>query len=92
VDEGHHTFKFGMFLEKFQLREQFGAETQGSYSFSGSTSYNESTGNGLADMFLGKINSYTEGTFNANGVLTGGYGVGTGGAPTLSRTSRTTGR
>lgn len=73
---GRHTFKFGFFLEKFQLREQFGTETQGSYSFNGSTSYNDSTGNGLADMFLGKINSYTEGTFNANGVLTGGYGVG----------------
>ncbi|HEV2495470.1 MAG TPA: carboxypeptidase-like regulatory domain-containing protein [Terriglobia bacterium] len=73
---GRHTFKFGFFLEKFQLREQFGAETQGSYYFNGSTSFNDSTGNGLADMLLGKINSYTEGTFNANGILTGGYGVG----------------
>jgi hypothetical protein len=71
-----HTFKFGFYLEKFQLREQFGTETQGSYTFNGSTSYHDSTGNGLADMFLGKINSYTEGTFNAHGVLTGGYGVG----------------
>jgi hypothetical protein len=73
---GRHTFKFGFFLEKFQLTEQFGTETQGIYNFSGSTSYHNSTGNGLADMFLGKIQQYTEGTFNANGVLTGGYGVG----------------
>jgi len=73
---GRHTFKFGFFLEKFYLWEQFGTNTQGIYTFSGSTSYNDSTGNGLADMFLGKINSYQEGTFNNNGNFIGGYGVG----------------
>jgi hypothetical protein len=73
---GSHTFKFGLFLEKFQLREQFGFNTQGDYTFSGSSSFHDSTANGLADMFLGKINAYQEGTFNANGILTGGYGVG----------------
>ena len=74
--KGRHTFKFGFFLEKFQLREQFGFPTQGWYTFNGSTSFHNSTGNGLADMLLGKINTYQEGTFNANGVYTGGYGVG----------------
>jgi Carboxypeptidase regulatory-like domain len=74
--KGKHTFKFGFFLEKFQLTEQFGTDTQGQFNFSGSTNYIDSTGNGLADMYLGMVNSYTEGTFNAHGVLTGGYGVG----------------
>ena len=34
------------------------------------------TGNALADMFLGNINSYSEGTFNNHGNYIGGYGVG----------------
>ncbi len=71
---GKHTIKFGFFLEKFQLTEQFGTEVQGIYNFTNSGPL--TTGNGLADMFLGKINSYTEGTFNNHGVYTGGYGVG----------------
>jgi hypothetical protein len=71
---GKHTLKFGLFLEKFQLTEQFGAETQGDYTFDNSNPL--TTGNALADMFLGKISNYTEGTYNAHGVYTGGYGVG----------------
>ena len=71
---GSHTFKFGFFLEKFQLTEQFGFETQGYYTFNNNNAV--STGNALADMFLGRIGQYQEGTFNANGVYTGGYGVG----------------
>jgi hypothetical protein len=71
---GKHTLKFGFFLEKFQLREQFGFPTQGEYTFS--NSYPISSGNALADMFLGNIAQYQEGTFNAHGVYTGGYGVG----------------
>jgi hypothetical protein len=71
---GRHTLKFGFFLEKFQLTEQFGTETQGNYTFSNGSSV--TTGNGLADMFLGRIQQYYEGTFNAHGVYTGGYGVG----------------
>jgi hypothetical protein len=71
---GKHTLKYGLFLEKFQLREQFGAETQGSYTFSNSGPL--TTGNGMADMFLGRINAYSEGTFNNHGIYTGGYGIG----------------
>jgi hypothetical protein len=71
---GKHTVKFGFFLEKFQLTEQFGAETQGDYTFDNSNPI--TTGNALADMFLGRISNYTEGTYNAHGVYTGGYGVG----------------
>jgi len=71
---GKHTVKTGFFLEKFQLTEQFGTEVQGLYNFTNSGPL--TTGNGLADMFLGRINSYQEGTFNAHGVYTGGYGVG----------------
>ena len=72
--KGNHTLKFGVYLEKFQLTEQFGFPTQGWYTFSNSGPV--TTGNALADMFLGRINQYQEGTFNANGVYTGGYGVG----------------
>ena len=71
---GKHTIKFGFFLEKFQLTEQFGTVVQGYYNFTNSGPL--TTGNGLADMFLGRINSYQEGTFNNHGVYTGGYGVG----------------
>jgi hypothetical protein len=71
---GKHTIKAGFFLEKFQLTEQFGAPTQGQYNFTNSGPL--TTGNGLADMFLGRINYYQEGTFNNHGVYTGGYGVG----------------
>jgi len=61
-------------LEKFQLTEQFGTVVQGFYTFNNSGPL--TTGNPLADMFLGKIQNYTEGTFNNHGVYTGGYGVG----------------
>lgn len=71
---GKHTIKTGVFLEKFQLTEQFGFETQGYYTFQNSGPL--TTGNGLADMFLGNIYSYQEGTFNNHGNYTGGYGVG----------------
>src|SRR5579863_502344 len=71
---GKHTIKFGFFLEKFQLTEQFGFDTQGNYTFGVNNPV--TTGNALADMFLGRIASYQEGTFNAHGVYTGGYGVG----------------
>jgi len=72
---GKHTIKAGFFLEKFQLTEQFGFDTQGYYNFAGGTGP-ITTGNGLADMFLGSIYSYEEGTFNNHGVYTGGYGWG----------------
>ena len=71
---GKHTIKTGFFLEKFQLTEQFGFETQGYYTFQNAGPL--TTGNGLADLFLGNVYSYQEGTFNNHGVYTGGYGVG----------------
>ncbi len=72
---GKHTIKAGFFLEKFQLTEQFGQPgIQGYYNFTNSGPL--TSGNGLADMFLGNINSYQETTFNNHGVYTGGYGVG----------------
>jgi len=71
---GKHTIKVGFFLEKFQLTEQFGFDTQGYYTFD--NGYSVSSNNALADMMLGRIAQYQEGTFNAHGVLTGGYGVG----------------
>ena len=71
---GNHTLKFGFYLEKFQKNEQFGSETQGSLSFS--TSSPISTGNALADMYLGRISQYTEGTLAYGGVPVGGYGKG----------------
>jgi Carboxypeptidase regulatory-like domain len=73
-NRGSHTFKFGFFLEKFQLTEQFGFPTQGWYTFANNNAV--TSGNALADMFLAKIANYQEGTFNANGNYTGGYGVG----------------
>jgi len=71
---GKHTVKTGFFLEKFQLTEQFGTEVQGYYNFANSGPL--TTGNALADMFLGNIQSYDEGTFNNHGNYVGGYGVG----------------
>jgi carboxypeptidase family protein len=71
---GKHTVKFGFYLEKYQKNEQFGSDTQGSFSFF--TGPPISSGNALADMYLGNIEQYTEGTLNVNGVPVGGYGKG----------------
>ena len=71
---GKHTLKFGFFLEKYRKNEQYGTETQGIMSFDdwgGNT-----TGNGLADMFLGRIQNYYEGTLTVGGVPVGGYAKG----------------
>lgn len=72
--KGNHTFKLGAFFEKFQLTEQFGFDTQGYYTFNNNNPI--TTGNALADMFLGRIAQYQEGTLQQNGVPVGGYGVG----------------
>jgi hypothetical protein len=69
---GKHTTKFGFFLEKYRKNEQFGSPVQGTYQFGGWWS-GVSTGNGLADMFLGRISNYNEGTSTHNGVPVGGY-------------------
>jgi hypothetical protein len=68
---GNHTIKFGIYLENYRKSEQFGADTQGYLQFAnwGSTT----TGNAVADMFLGNISSYNEGTQTFNGVPVGGY-------------------
>ncbi len=72
---GKHTLKFGFFLEKFQKNETFGFPTvQGSMTFDGSSTV--STGNALADMYLGRLAQYSEGSATANGVPVGGYGKG----------------
>jgi Carboxypeptidase regulatory-like domain len=71
---GSHTYKFGFFLERFQKNETFGSPAQGELSFSSGSAV--STGNGLADMYLGRIDSYNEGSAQVNGVAVGGYNKG----------------
>jgi len=57
---GGHTTKFGFYLENYRKNEQFGTPTQGALN---NGAYGaETTGNGLADYFLGRIDSYQEGT------------------------------
>jgi len=68
---GRHTLKFGFFLEKFRKNEQYGTQVQGVMSFDDWGGY--TTKNGLADMFLGRIQDYVEGTVQQNGMLVGGY-------------------
>ncbi|MGO8789529.1 MAG: carboxypeptidase regulatory-like domain-containing protein [Terriglobia bacterium] len=71
---GRHTFKVGIYFEKYQKNEHFGFNTQGSYSFY--PAWPGSTGNALADMYLGNIGSYQEGTLNFDGQAVGGYAKG----------------
>lgn len=71
---GKHTLKFGFFLEKYRKNEQFGMNTQGAIVFgdwSGVT-----TGNALADLYLGRMAQYQEGTSTVDGRPVGGYGKG----------------
>ncbi len=68
---GRHSMKFGFFLEKYRKNEQFGADTQGYAQFANWGS--NTSGNALADMFLGRLTQYTEGTETFNGVPVGGY-------------------
>jgi hypothetical protein len=67
---GKHALKFGIFYQDYHKNEQFGPDTQGFLSFGWGPI---STGNGLADMYLGSIASYSEGTINLNGTAIGGY-------------------
>jgi hypothetical protein len=67
---GNHAVKFGIFYQDYHKNEQFGGNTQGFLSFGWGPI---STGNGLADMYLGRIASYSEGTINLNGTAIGGY-------------------
>ena len=68
---GSHTLKFGVYLENYRKSEQFGSDTQGYVQ--ATTWANNSTSNGLADLMLGRLASYNEGTQTANGIPVGGY-------------------
>ncbi len=68
---GNHILKFGAFLEDYRKNEQFGSDTQG-YIQAANWGSNTS-GNGLADLFLGRIAQYSEGTQTFNGIPVGGY-------------------
>jgi hypothetical protein len=67
---GNHSVKTGFYLENFQKNEQTGDEISGALSFN--TSGSNTTGNGLADMYLGRIQSYYEAGYIKNGVSVGG--------------------
>lgn len=69
---GNHTLKFGIYAQRAQKNERGGYATMGELAFSGGSSPN-STGNALADMDIGAIASYTEGTQTVNGTPVGGY-------------------
>jgi hypothetical protein len=71
---GNHTTKFGFYLENYRKNEQFGTDTQGIITESGGGAV--TTKNGLADLFLGRIQQYEEGTEVFNGVAVGGYAKG----------------
>lgn len=57
--KGKHTIKFGTYIERFRKNEQFGGTTQGYATFAswGSTT----TGNAMADLLSGVMQSYYEG-------------------------------
>jgi len=58
---GRHTLKTGVFFLNYKDHSVLNYnDAQGSFSFTGGGSV--TTGNALADMFLGRIASYTEGT------------------------------
>jgi hypothetical protein len=68
---GNHTTKFGFYLENYRKNEQFGTDIQGILSEYASGPV--TTQNSLADLFLGRIQQYTEGTQVINGAAVGGY-------------------
>ncbi len=72
---GNQILKFGAYLEDYHKNETFGDATQGELDFwSGQPG---SSGNALADMFLGQASDYVEGTqTNVNGVPVGGNSKG----------------
>ena len=74
--KGNHTLKFGVYLRKnfINTTTNIGYEPQGLLSFSDSSSI--STGNALADLFLGRIANYQEYGRVVNGQLLGGPALG----------------
>jgi hypothetical protein len=71
---GTHSLKFGPYVQRIRAGSPWGqVDSQGYMNFSGG-GWPGSTGNALADMFAGRIQSYTEGSVAANGVPLGGEG------------------
>lgn len=69
---GSHNVKFGFYLQHSHLNQTTDSgSAQGMFSFSNSAP--NSTGNALADMYLGEIANYTEYGRVINGQLVGGY-------------------
>ncbi|HXX23250.1 MAG TPA: carboxypeptidase-like regulatory domain-containing protein [Terriglobia bacterium] len=71
---GKHTTRWGFMLENFRKRQPFGTDPEGQLWFNAGGTL--TTGNSLADMFLGRIQSYTEGTATADNQPVGGFGYG----------------
>ena len=74
---GKHILKTGLFLARNDMNNNTGVgccDPYGTFNFSSGSSV--STGNGLADMFLGRIGSYSAYGSVINGQLCGGYGLG----------------
>jgi hypothetical protein len=72
---GKHNLKFGVYIVDAHACDYDGSITspQGSFSFTGSGPL--TTGNGLADMYLGRIASYGEGSPIVGGTAVGGWGL-----------------
>lgn len=72
---GNHIFKMGVYAEDYHKNETFGDGTQGEADFwSGQPG---SSGNALADMYLGQLSDYIEGTeTSVSGVPIGGNSKG----------------
>jgi hypothetical protein len=68
---GKQTLKFGFFAQEQWKSAIHGFDTQGFMTFTGSGPI--TTGNALADLYLGRIEQYQEGTNTDNGVPVGGY-------------------
>ena len=68
---GKHNLKFGVFFEDYRGYDYGGTVPQGTLQFTGSGPI--STGNGLADMYLGRIAQYTEGSLVQGGTPIGGF-------------------
>jgi hypothetical protein len=71
---GSQTLKFGFYFEKYDknMDYQTGPSTQGMLSFGAGGPV--SAGNGLANMFLGRIQGYNESVIVRDGVPVPGYG------------------
>jgi hypothetical protein len=74
--KGRHTLKAGFFLLRNNINTttNIGYNTQGFFSFSNESSI--TSGNGLADLYLGRIASYEEYGRVVNGQLLGGAALG----------------